>query len=259
VPSRARGRVRARLKQIPAKNWLGLTATPYRRDRLDDLIGIQLGPVRHTIASPEEGTLEGSSAGVPTPILEVRATEFRYTGDADPSAPGGMAAIYRDLVADQQRNDQIVDDVLAAVERGRNCLVLTQWTGHVDRIAGALEERGLGPVVLTGGMGSRARSAAMERLQPGNGPLLAVATGPYVGEGFDCPALDTLFLAAPISFKGRLVQYVGRVLRAYPGKDHAEVYDYHDVATPVLAASLARRAPGYVNLGFPDPRRMTKA
>jgi superfamily II DNA or RNA helicase len=83
---------------------------------------------------------------------------------------------------------------------------------------------------------------------------LSVATGPYVGEGFDCPALDTLFLAAPIAFKGRLVQYAGRILRSYPGKATAEVHDYHDVATGVLASSLARRAPGYTSLGFRDPR-----
>jgi len=94
------------------------------------------------------------------------------------------------------------------------------------------------------------------RLASSNGePLLAVATGPFVGEGFDCPALDTLFLAAPISFRGRLVQYVGRILRAHPAKTTAEVHDYYDAATSVLAASLGRRAPGYLSLGFPDPRK----
>ena len=94
------------------------------------------------------------------------------------------------------------------------------------------------------------------RLVPADGgpPLLVVATGHFVGEGFDCPALDTLFLAGPVSFKGRLVQYAGRVLRAYPGKQTAEVHDYHDVEMPVLAAALAKRAPGYLSLGFPDPR-----
>jgi superfamily II DNA or RNA helicase len=81
-----------------------------------------------------------------------------------------------------------------------------------------------------------------------------VATGPYVGEGFDCPALDTLSLAAPIAFIGRLVQYAGRILRAHPGKSTAEVHDYHDIATGVLASSLAKRSPGYTSLGFPDPR-----
>ena len=115
------------------------------------------------------------------------------------------------------------------------------------------------PVVLRGGMGAKARRDVLTRLQqaPADGsPLLVVATGPFVGEGFDCPVLDTLFLAAPIAFKGRLVQYAGRILRAYPGKITAEVHDYHDVDTGVLASSLAKRAPGYVSLGFPDPRRL---
>jgi len=78
-----------------------------------------------------------------------------------------------------------------------------------------------------------------------------VATGPSIGEGFDCPALDTLFLASPIAFKGRLVQYVGRVLRPWPGKSAAEVHDYHDIHVGALASSLAKRAPGYLSLGFP--------
>lgn len=161
------------------------------------------------------------------------------------------------MLHDETRNEQIVGDVVAAIDRGRNCLVLTQRTAHVDTLARMLVERGLDPVVLKGGMGVRARTAAMDRLQATDvsGPVVAVATGNFVGEGFDCPILDTLFLAAPVSFKGRLVQYAGRVLRAHPGKVTAEVHDYHDVATPVLAASLSKRAPGYVSLGFPDPRR----
>ena len=123
-------------------------------------------------------------------------------------------------------------------------------------MAKQLAAAGFDPVVLKGGLGVRARKVAMERLDPSaNSPLIAVATGHFVGEGFDCPALDTLFLVSPVSFKGRLVQYVGRVLRAYPGKQTAEVHDYHDIESPVLAASLRKRAPGYVSLGFPDPRR----
>jgi superfamily II DNA or RNA helicase len=183
---------------------------------------------------------------------------FCYSGDAEPSAPGGMAVIYRDLVADDARTAQVAGDVHAALSRGRHCLVLTQWTGHLDRIADALRDRGHDPVVLRGGMGAKARAAALARLQPqpGSPPLLIVATGPYAGEGFDCPALDTLFLAAPIAFKGRLVQYAGRILRTHPDKTTAEIHDYHDTATGVLAASLAKRAPGYTSLGFPDPRRL---
>lgn len=98
----------------------------------------------------------------------------------------------------------------------------------------------------------------MDRLMPSpdGPPLLVLGTGSYVGEGFDCPPLDTLFLAAPIAFKGRLIQYVGRVLRPAVGKATAEVHDYYDELTPIVAASMPRRAPGYVSLGFPDPRRM---
>lgn len=165
-----------------------------------------------------------------------------------------MAAIYRDLVADTARLEQVVADVAEALGRGRNCLVLTQWKSHVDRFAEALADHK--PVVLVGGMGAKARASTLAQLDPKgrDEPILAIATGPYIGEGFDCPALDTLFLAAPISFHGRLVQYAGRILRAWPGKDVAEVHDYVDVGVPVLAASLAKRARGYVSLGFPDPR-----
>jgi superfamily II DNA or RNA helicase len=261
------------VKQIPARNWLGLTATPYRRDKLDDLIGLQLGSFRHTIthgprtaarSHEHSGHVEdrldvvvpqAEAAVRPQPVLEVHQTGFRYQGDVEPSAPGGIATIYRHLVADQARTAQVVADITTALERGRHCLVLTQWTAHVETFADALRSKGFDPVVLRGGMGSKARKVAIARLAPtGQAPLLVIATGPYVGEGFDCPVLDTLFLAAPIAFKGRLVQYAGRVLRPHVGKTTAEVHDYHDVATPVLASSLAKRAPGYTSLGFPDPR-----
>ncbi|MGE5289985.1 MAG: TOTE conflict system archaeo-eukaryotic primase domain-containing protein [Micromonosporaceae bacterium] len=250
------------VRQIPARRWLGLTATPYRRDQLDDLIALQLGPTRHTMTQTPPGTLSlrPQAAPPPAPVLHVHPTGFRYTGDADPSAPGGIAAIYRDLAADQARNRQITTDVLAALQQGRHCLVLTQRTSHLEQLASALREHGHDPVVLRGGMGAKARTAALARLdpQPGQPPLLIVATGPYIGEGFDCPALDTLFLAAPIAFKGRLIQYAGRILRPYPGKTTAEVHDYHDTATGVLASTLAKRAPGYTSLGFPDPRHHPK-
>jgi superfamily II DNA or RNA helicase len=195
----------------------------------------------------------------PVPVLHVHPTRFCYSGDADPSAPGGIAAIYKDLATDNTRTSQVAADVTEALARGRHCLVLTQWTAHLDKIALALRDSGADPVVLRGGMGAKARAAALARLQPDpeGPPLLAVATGPYIGEGFDCPALDTLFLAAPIAFKGRLVQYAGRILRTHPGKTTAEIHDYHDVRTGVLAASLAKRAPGYTSLGFPDPRRLS--
>jgi superfamily II DNA or RNA helicase len=252
------------VKQIPVRRWLGLTATPYRRDKLDDLIHMYLGPVRHTITSPREaadgvGMIPGSApGGRPAPLLHIHRTRYCYSGDASPRTPGGMSVIYKDLIADDERTRQVTADVGTALAQGRNCLVLTTWTTHLDKIANALRKLGHDPVVLRGGMGARQRGAALARLQPqpGGPPLLAIATGSYAGEGFDCPPLDTLFLAAPVAQKGSLLQYAGRILRPYDGKATAEVHDYHDELTGVLASSLAKRAPGYTSLGFPDPRKL---
>ena len=252
------------VRQIPARRWLGLTATPYRRDKLDDLIGMQVGPVRHTIATPRQAAgsmhmLPGSApGGRPTPVLHLHRTAYRYDGPASPGTPGGMTVIYKDLIASGERTRQVIADVAAALGQGRNCLVLTNWTSHLQAIADALRDLGHDPVTLKGGMGAKDRAAALARLipQPGGPPLLAVATGPYAGEGFDCPPLDTLFLATPVASKGRLLQYAGRILRPYDGKATAEVHDYHDELTGVLASSLAKRAPGYTSLGFPDPRKL---
>ena len=248
------------VKQIRARRWLGLTATPYRRDKLDDLIAMQVGPVRHTIALSRDpagqGTLLGT--GRPAPVVYVHPTAYRYDGDADPSRAGGMTTIYRHLAADEQRARQVIADVLAALSKDRNCLVLTNRTSHLEKFAGLLREAGHDPVILRGGMGAKSRAAALARLQgqPGGPPLLVVATGAYAGEGFDCPVLDTLFLAAPVANKGSLTQYVGRILRSHENKATAEVHDYLDERTGVLAAMLAKRAPGYAGLGFPDPRRL---
>lgn len=223
-------------------------------DPQPDLLPTRPGPAHAEHADPD--TLEGASNDRPRPVPVVHPTRLHLEDRVDLSVPGAFASVHRALAADEARNDQILTDVHDAPARGRHCLVLAQRTAHVDDLATNLADRGLEPVVLKGGMGARQRAAANERLVPSEDgpPLLVIATGHFVGEGFNCPSLDTLFLAGPVSFKGRLIQYAGRILRAYPGKQTAEVHDYHDIETPVLAAALAKRAPGYVSLGFPDPR-----
>ncbi|WP_433197352.1 DEAD/DEAH box helicase [Nocardia sp. CA-107356] len=248
------------LNQIPAKYWLGLTATPYRRDQLDDLIYHQLGSRTHTVDSPAAGQLQtNGETPAPHPVLEIHPTQFAYDGDADPSQPGGMAEIYRALVADEARLEQITTDIQTAHHAGAQILVLTTWVNHLEAITDRLTDAGCHDIIgLRGGMKARDRQAITEtiRTRQANGsPLLLVGTGSFIGEGFDCAALDTLFLASPISFKGRLVQYVGRITRPHPNKTTATVHDYYDIRTPVLASSLHKRAPGYVTLGFPDPRK----
>lgn len=250
------------MNHIPAHYWLGLTATPYRRDHLDELMYHQLGQIVHTMEPTDSNQLPEGAGEVPAPhlSLEVHPTSYFYKGDADPSEPGGMAQIYKDVVADDERLDQIVGDVLDAYQKQAKILLLTTWKEHLDRFAGRFRTAGLDPVVLSGSLKTRERKAAIALINaadPAKG-LLVLGTGSYIGEGFDCPRLDTLFLAAPISFKGRLIQYVGRITRPHPDKSQALVHDYHDTLTPVLASSLAKRAPGYVALGFPDPRRTNK-
>ena len=116
------------VQQIPARRWLGLTATPYRRDQLDELIALQLGPVRYTVTPAAFGTLPAAAtvAQTPEPVLHVHPTAFSYQGPANPSDPGGMAAIYRSLVADEDRIQQLVNHIRHALQRRRHCVVLTQ-------------------------------------------------------------------------------------------------------------------------------------
>jgi superfamily II DNA or RNA helicase len=236
------------VKRVGAQFWLGLTATPTRRDGLGEIVTWQLGPIRHTMGEEDQdlfaATWETDSG--PRRLLYVHETDFRFDDPPD------LAAVHRALVADEGRNAQIVDDVAAALHRGRNCLVLTRRVAHVDTLAALLAKRGHKALVLQGGMSVADRRATVSRIaeaKAGDG-VLVIGTTPFIGEGFDAPALDTLFLVGPISFDGLLIQCAGRVVRAAPGKEVAEVHDYHDQAVPIIAASLQRRMPGYRALGF---------
>jgi superfamily II DNA or RNA helicase len=241
------------VKAIAAQFWLGLTATPTRRDGLGQLVTWQLGPVRHTMTDEEQGTLAAAMHADTGPrrLLFLHDTEFK-PGDVDLDAPGALAEVHRRLALDEPRNTLIADDIAAALTRGRNRLVLTRRVAHVEALTAMLSARGHQPLVLQGSMSTTNRRAVVDRLdsaKAGDG-LLVIGTTPFIGEGFDAPALDTLFLAGSISYDGLLVQCAGLVVRTAPGKDIAEVHDYHDPATPILAASLQRRMPGYRTLGF---------
>jgi superfamily II DNA or RNA helicase len=162
-----------------------------------------------------------------------------------------MPAVYGMLAADEGRNAQIVGDVLAALEAGRHPVVLTERRDHLERLRGYLEGSVPNLVVLRGGMSSSERRAADAAMQAyGDGARLVLATGRYLGEGFDDPRLDTLFLTMPISWKGTLAQYVGRLHREHQGKSEVVVHDYVDAAVPVLTRMAAKRQAGYRSLGY---------
>jgi superfamily II DNA or RNA helicase len=175
-----------------------------------------------------------------------------------PPVPGEhIQETFRALVENDSRTRWICADIAASAKDGRNSLVLTRWTDHLERIEAQLAERGFSPMVLRGGTGKKARRGIIDRLtQPDLAGAILIATASFLGEGFDCPALDTVFLAFPIRFKGSIVQYVGRILRATPGKTRVVVHDYVDVEVPVLARMYSERVRGYTSLGFQAPKRL---
>lgn len=231
------------VKRAAVPYLLGLTATPYRRDGLEDIIEMRCGPVRHRISmspSVADGGLRLD--------LTVRDTALTVAGEQDAS----IQDIFRAVVNDAARTELVCDDVLAAVARGRRCLVLSEWKEHVGKLSQCLRDSGKEPLVLDGGLRKKDRDAIFESIRgaPPDKELIVIATGQYLGEGFDCPQLDTLFLAFPVSFRGKLVQYTGRLLREYVGKTSVTVYDYADRSVPVLKAMLAKRMNTYKSLRF---------
>lgn len=241
----------AAVRRAPVRHFLGLTATPYRRDGLQEIVTMQCGPIRHQIGSRQ------GPAGEIDLHLDVRETAFTVASAAETP----IHELFRLLVEDEQRGALVCADVIEALADSRRCLVLSQRKEHCARLADGLRSRGAAPLMLEGSLGKRARAALLDRIERAapDEPLVVVATGQYLGEGFDCPQLDTLFLAFPISFKGRLVQYTGRLMRAHENKTSVRVYDYADVRVPVLRAMHTRRLATYKRLGFTRERSSAAA
>jgi superfamily II DNA or RNA helicase len=239
------------VERARSRRWLGLTATPYRRDKLEAIIGFHCGPTRHEI---KPGSVHGAE-------LVRRELVVHHTGTAvNEDDAAHIQAVFAALVDDEHRTRQICSDVHTAVANGRTCLVLTQRTEHIDLIVDELAQFGDTALVLKGGLSKKARAAVSEGLaarSPDDGVVL-VATGSYLGEGFDWPELDTLFLAFPVAFKGRVVQYVGRLLRSHAGKHHVELHDYVDSRIPVLDRMHTKRLPAYATLGFDVPKKRSR-
>ena len=228
------------VSQIPARFVLGLTATPYRGDGLDPLIAMHCGPVRNS-GDPVPSSLR----------LELEVHETAFVLDEAEDAP--IHEVLGAVAQDPGRTHQIADDVAAELTAGRRCLVLSERKSHLAALAEQLRELGIDPLVLHGGMKRTEEQQVMDRLESAaEGPLVLAATGQYIGEGFDCPPLDTLFLTFPMSDKGKIVQRVGRIQRPFPGKHTARVHDYLDTRVPVLARMHTRRLKTYRTLGLTE-------
>ena len=232
------------LKKVCAKYILGLTATPVRKDGHHPIILMQCGPIRHRVTPQKQRQLSDVKYR-----LIPRYTEFCVSDEKDEI---GIQALYGKLAQDDQRNEQIFDDILQALDTGRTPLVLTERVGHAELLANRLERFARNVIILRGGRSRKKAAEALDELAavPSDQERLIIATGRYIGEGFDDARLDTLFLTMPISWKGTLQQYVGRLHRQYRGKQEVRVYDYVDKNLPVLRKMYERRQRGYRTLGY---------
>ena len=243
------------LSEVKARYITGLTATPQRRDGRHPIGEMQLGPVRFRVDPKTQ------SAQRPfTHKLVVRETGFKHSDGTNTS----IQELYAALANDPVRNTSIVNDVIGAIQEGRSPILLTERKDHLEYLANRLRGFVRHLIVLRGGMTARARNRSVEQLAkiPNTEERLILATGRYIGEGFDDARLDTLFLVMPISWKGTLIQYSGRLHRHYPGKTEVRVCDYVDQDVPMLLRMFekrltAYRAIGYARgeapLGFPEP------
>ena len=232
------------LGEVKAKYVVGLTATPYRRDGHQPIIHLQCGPTRFSLNRNQQATDEDF-----TRRLILRETGFSLS-DTDRGIT--IQEVYTRLKADRQRNHLILGDIKHSLAEGRSPILLTERKDHLEYLAGELRDTVKNLVVLHGGMGVKQRHKVMEHLAsiPDNEERLILATGRYIGEGFDDARLDTLFLVLPFSWKGMLVQYAGRLHRLHPGKVEVQVYDYVDSTVPMLAKMHEKRMKGFKTIGY---------
>ena len=233
-------------RRAKAKYVLGLSATVTRKDGHHPIVFMQCGPVRYRVNARDQA---GRRPFQHRAIL--RPTAFRMSEETDGERLP-IQHVYAALAADEDRNALIFDDVLEALEAGRSPIVLTERKDHAQRLADRLGSFARNVLFLHGGMGARQRREMARRLEeiPETEERVLIATGRYVGEGFDDPRLDTLFLTMPISWRGTLAQYVGRLHRLHPEKREVVVYDYVDEAVPTLRRMSGKRVKGYRSFGY---------
>jgi superfamily II DNA or RNA helicase len=240
VPSRSRLSAERVLRDLRARSFTGLTATPERRDGHHPILAMQCGPVRHTITA----TVAVETAACR--VLLAKDTGFDAT--LLPPEPG-IQEILGAVAGDEERSRRIALDALGELREGRYPLVLTERREHLHVLASLISEHTDRVVVLHGGIGVRARRAA-DAVLASDGPRVVLATGRFIGEGFDDPRLDTLMLALPIAWKGTMTQYAGRLHRHHDAKRDIRIIDYVDHDVPVLRRMFAKRQKTYARLGY---------
>jgi superfamily II DNA or RNA helicase len=235
------------VRQSKAKYITGLSATVVRKDGHHPIIFMQCGPVRYRVDARRQAERRPFDHKV-----IVRPTRFRLPSHLQDVASYSIQEIYSLLTQDEERNALIVQDVIAAAKTDRFPVLLTERREHVEMLSNLLAPHIQNVIVMRGGMGKRQRQQLAEQIAslPTDQSRVIVATGRYLGEGFDHDQLDTLFLGLPISWRGTLTQYAGRLHRLNEAKNEVIIYDYVDFEVPVLAKMYARRRTGYRAIGY---------
>ncbi len=232
------------LRKVKAKYVVGLTATPVRKDGHHPIILMQCGPIRFNVSSKKQA----AESAYQYEVIP-RLTEFTVPAEWNGI---GIQEIYTALVNDERRTDLVVADVVGAIEDGRFPLLLTERTDHLQLLLEKLARRVPNVFVMKGGMGKKQRDAVAAEIGavPEEQQRVILATGRYIGDCFDDARLDTLFLAMPISWRGTLQQYVGRLHRLHESKHVIRVYDYVDACVPVLNRMYDKRLRAYKSVGY---------
>lgn len=234
------------LRSSKARYMYGLTATPARRDGHHPIIFFHFGPIRFRVDDKKQAEERPFDH-----YLVPRFTQFSEGHDDDGNALT-IQTIYSRLMEDDIRNQMIIDDIVECYKSGRNGLVVTGRVAHAQTLEKALLKLIPDVILLTGGMGSKKTKERLERLDAisSKNSFVIISTGSFIGEGFDEPRLDTLFLAMPVSWRGTLQQYAGRLHRLHEGKRDVQVFDYADIHVKMLESMYGKRLKGYASIGY---------
>ncbi len=234
-------------RQCKARYVTGLSATVTRKDGHHPIIFMSCGPVRYKVDDKKQAATRPFAHKV-----IVRETDFRMPASFEADQYTAIHEIYKALLQSDERNQVIVADVMNAIKNKRFPVILTERKEHLETLKSLLENKIKNLIVMKGGMGKKQRKAALNALEslPDGSEQAVLATGRYLGEGFDDKRLDTLFLTLPISWRGTLNQYAGRLHRIHDSKKEVVIYDYADLDVPVLARMYNRRIKGYRSIGY---------
>ena len=235
------------IRQVKAKFITGLSATVARKDGRHPIITMRCGPVRYQVNAKEQAALHPFEHTV-----LVQPTSFRPFKPIDDDLRIQFQDLYEELIVDAERNHLICRDIILSTQNNRSPIVLTERNEHLDRLHELLIPHIRHVIVLRGGMSAKKIKTAIDQIKeiPENEGRVLLATGRFIGEGYDDPRLDTLFLTLPVSWRGTIAQYVGRLHRLHDHKKEVQVYDYADLNVPMLEQMFNRRCRAYEAVGY---------